>query len=96
MNHGYGMEAHNRHEPTTLREVSRYLVVIESAGSVLARLFLDTRVQVAEFDASTQETSSMTNGLISVKGAQGAEWDVALAGHSKAERAAAQVYTLSI
>lgn len=96
MNHGYGMETHPRHEPNPLRPASRYLVLIESAGSVLARLCLDTRVQVAEFDASTEETGSMTHGLTPVKGAQGAEWDNTLAGHSAAERAAAEVYTLSV
>ncbi|MEY4907185.1 MAG: hypothetical protein RL260_903 [Pseudomonadota bacterium] len=96
MNHGYGIETHARHAQTPLRPAARYLVVIESAGSVLARLFLDTRVQVAEFDASTEETGSMTHGLTPVQGAAGAEWDSALAGHSTTERAAATVYTLSV
>jgi hypothetical protein len=96
MNHGYGIETHTRHGQTPLRQAARYLVVIESAGAVLARLFLDTRVQVAEFDASTEETGSMTHGLTPVRGAGGAEWNNALAGHSAAERATAAVYTLSV
>ena len=38
----------------------------------------------------------MTSGLAAVKGAAGAEWDRALGGHSAVERAAAEVYTLSV
>ena len=96
MSQGFGMESPSKHKQTELRKIARYLVVIDSGGCAVARLFLDTREQIAEFDASTEETSSMTAGLAANKGAGGSEWDKALAGHSTAERAAAEVYTLNI
>lgn len=96
MSQGFGMETPSRHKQTTLRSVARYLIVIESGGMMLARLFLETREQIGEFDASTEETASMTSGLVSIKGADGPEWDRALAGHSADERAAAEVYRLKI
>lgn len=84
------------HTQTSHRKPSRYLVVIDAGGSVVARLFLDTRERVAEFDAGTEETAQMTAGLVPVQGANGPEWDHALEGHSAAERAAADVYTLAV
>jgi len=62
----------------------------------VARLFLDTREQVAEFDAATEEATQMTAGLVPTQGANGPEWDRALGGHSPSERAAAEVYTLVV
>jgi hypothetical protein len=38
----------------------------------------------------------MTQGVRAVIGASGSEWDKALAGHSDAERAAAEVFTLDV
>ena len=72
------------------------MVVIESGGFVLARLFLETRELVAEFDAATEEAAQMMVGLVPAKGADGPEWDRALEGHSAAERSAAEVYTLDL
>ena len=63
---------------------------------MIARLFLDTREMVGEFDAAVEVIGSMTAGLIPGEGAMGSEWDTALAGHSAAERAAAKVYTLTV
>jgi hypothetical protein len=74
----------------------RYLVVIDSGGSVIVRLFLGTREQVAEFDGGSEETTQMMAGLVPTKGADGPEWDRALEGHSTAERSAADVYALYI
>jgi hypothetical protein len=96
MNQGFGGESPRRHQQTTHKVASRYLVVIDSGGFAVARLFLATREQVAEFDASTEETVQMTRGLVPATGANGVEWDQALKGHSAAERAAAEVYTLDI
>jgi hypothetical protein len=96
MSQGFGMESPAKHHPGALRQAARYLVVIESGGVMLARLFLQTREQIAEFDASTEETASMINGAASIKGADRPEWDRALAGHSAAERAAAKVYALKV
>jgi len=96
MSQGFGMESPSRHKQTTLRQPARYLVLIDAGGYAVARLFLDTREQIAEFDASTEETASMMGGLTAILGATGAEWDRALAGHSAAERAAAEVYVLAV
>ena len=62
----------------------------------MARLFLDTREQVAEFDAGTEEVAQMTSGLAPTLGASGAEWDRPLEGHSAAERLAAEVFLLDV
>jgi len=96
MNQGFGIETPSGHQRSTLQPAARYLVLIESAGAALARLFAESRQQIAEFDASTEEVASMTMGHSALKGATGPEWDHALAGHTAAERAAADVYVLSI
>ncbi|MEP7296251.1 MAG: hypothetical protein ABI702_08680 [Burkholderiales bacterium] len=93
---GFGVEKPAAHVHGPHEAAARYLVLIESGGSGVARLFLDTRALVAEFDASAAEVSLMTQGLLPTRGAQGAEWDHALAGHSQAERAAAEVFTLDV
>jgi hypothetical protein len=92
----FGNEIPGRHTDNPMRQAARYLVVIESGGYATARLFIDTREQVAEFDASTEEVTLMTQGLVPEVGAAGPEWDRALAGHSAAERSAARVYTLDV
>ncbi|CAN5272614.1 hypothetical protein BH11PSE10_BH11PSE10_18890 [soil metagenome] len=84
------------HAQSVHRTPSRYLVVINAGGSMVARLFLDTRELVAEFDAGTEETTQMTAGLLPTSGANGPEWDRALAGHSATERSTAEVYTLAV
>jgi hypothetical protein len=96
MNHGYGIEAHRDGPHGEHRRPVRYLVLIESGGSMVARLFLESRELVAEFDAGTEEVSAMTQGLLPQRDASGPEWDRALEGHSIAERAAAEIYTLDI
>lgn len=95
MSQGFGGESPHAHVQTAHRKPVRYLVLIESGGYAIARLFLDTREQVAEFAAATEEASQMIAGLAPTLGA-GAEWDRALEGHSAAERSAAEVYTLDI
>jgi hypothetical protein len=96
MNQGFGSESPRQHVQAPHRKTTRYLVVIDSGGSAVARLFLATREQVAEFDAGTEEVTQMTQGLVPAMGAGSAEWDPALQGHSAAERSAAAVYTLEI
>jgi hypothetical protein len=96
MDQGFGSEPPRAHTQMSHRNPARYLVVIDSGGFVVARLFLDTREQVAEFDAATEEATQLTAGLVPTRGADGAEWDRALEGHSAAERGAAEVYTLDI
>lgn len=96
MSQGYGNESPRAHAHTAYRKPARYLVLIESGGSVVARLFLDTREQVAEFDAGTEEVAQMTSGLVPTLGATGAEWDRPLEGHSSTERQAAEVFVLDV
>lgn len=96
MSDGFGNAAPAAHTHTAYRQAARYLVVIDAGGFGVARMFLETREQIAEFDAATEETVSTTRGLVPTKGASGAEWDQALAGHSAAERAAAEVYVLPV
>ena len=96
MNQGFGVESPGRHVNSALRQPARYLVLIDSGGSMVARLFLETREPVAEFDAGAEEVAVMTRGLTPVVGVNGPEWDTALEGHSAAERGAAELYTLDI
>lgn len=95
MDHGYGIQAPGEHVHNPHRKPPRYLVVIDSAGASIARLFLETREPTAEVDAATEEVAQMTQGLTPTRTAHLPEWDRALAGHSHAERAAADVYTLT-
>jgi hypothetical protein len=96
MSHGFGIERPSAHQPSAHRAPARYLVLIDAAGSSVARMFLATYEAVAEFDAGTEEVALMTKGLQPLKGANGAEWDRALAGHSAGERADAEVFTLDV
>jgi len=92
----FGNEVRRQHSEAATRKATRYLIVIEAGGPAVARLFVESREQVAEFDASTEEVTVMTQGLVPAIGADSPEWDRALAGHSAAERLAARVYTLDI
>ncbi len=94
MDETFGIESPLRHRDGPHRPPVRYLVIIESAGAAVARLFLATREQVGEVDAGSEEIALMTRGRQPRRGALDADWDVALAGHSAAERGAAEIYTL--
>jgi hypothetical protein len=96
MSESYGMEKPRAHSPEPHRTVSRYLVVIDSAGEMVARLFTATRDVAGEFDASSEEVAVMTKGLSAARGASGEEWNAGLQGHSAAEREGAEVYTLDV
>lgn len=96
MNHGYGIESPPPHHQATHRKATRYLVVIDSGGMTLARLFQDNLEQVGEFDAGAVEVARMVEGLRPTRGAEGPQWDRALEGHSAAEREAAEIYTLDV
>ena len=96
MSQGFGSESPRAHAQTAHRPPARFLVLIDAGGSTVARLFLDSRVQVAEFDAGTEEVAQMTAGLAPTQDAAGPDWDRALEGHSLAERQAAEVYRLTI
>jgi hypothetical protein len=96
MSQDFGRESPSSHVQTEHRKVARYLVVIDAGGVGVARLFLDSREQVGEFDAGTEEAAQMISGLVPELGATGPEWDAALQGHSLAERRAAKVYRLDV
>ena len=96
MSQDYGSESPRAHAQTEHRRPARYLVVISAGGPMLALLFLDTREQVAEFDAGSEEAVQMISGLVATRGAEGVEWDRALQGHSAAVRRAAEVYHLDV
>jgi hypothetical protein len=94
--HGYGQERPAPHVDTDHRAPARFLVVIDSGGVTVAKLFLESREQVSEIDAGSEEVALMTRGLAPADAATGPEWDRALAGHNAAERAAARVYRLDV
>jgi len=96
MDETFGIEAFKRRPDEPHRAPVRYLVIIDEAGSAVARLFLASREQVGEVDAGSEEIAQLVRGRSPERGASGPEWDRALLGHSAAERAAAEVYTLDV
>ena len=96
MSETFGMAKPGEHSGAPHRAVSRYLVLIDSAGEMVARLFTEVRELTAEFDASSEEIAVMTKGLVPANDATSPEWDAALQGHSASERASAEVYTLDV
>ena len=75
---------------------AKFLVVIDAGGAMVARLFDEQRVQVAEFDATSEEVAVMTSGLVAGQGADTTDWDKPLSGHNPRERHEARVYTLDV
>ena len=59
MSQDFGRESAHTHVQTEHRKISRFLVVIDAGGVGVARLFLDSREQVAEFDSGTEEAAQM-------------------------------------
>lgn len=98
MSQQFGIEAPQRAGHAPEQPSVRYLVVIDNAatGARVARLFLASREEVAEFDAAAPEVLSMIDSLAATHSAMKHEWDAALAGHNPMERAAADVYTLDV
>lgn len=96
MDHGYGIETPGEHHHAPHRKPVRYVVIIEEAGSRVARLFLETREQVGEVDAGAEEVADLVKGRQAVRSAADPVWDPALRGNSRQERAAAEVYTLDV
>lgn len=92
----FGIEAAEPPRPPADPPAARWLVLIDSAsaGRRVARVLLASYETVAEFDAGAPEVLLMAQGLAARPGALAPEWDLALAGHSEAERAAAEVYAL--
>jgi hypothetical protein len=79
-----------------MHKPARYLVVIDSAGEMVARMFDADRKLIVDFDASSSEVAVMTQGLRPTQGATDPAWNTVLGGHSAKERAQAEVYTLDL
>lgn len=79
-----------------MRAAAKYLLILESAGAMTARLFDAERRHLSDFDASSEEVAVMTKGLSARQGAQVADWGTALEGHSPAELGEAQVFVLDV
>ena len=79
-----------------MQKRAKYLVVIDSAGEMVARMFDENRRLVVDFDASSSEVAVMTQGLVPARGATEPVWHDALQGHSEREREQAEVYTLDV
>lgn len=96
MNDGFGIESPGPHHAMPHREPVRYVVIIDSGGSAVARLFREDRTLVTEVDAAAEEIADMTRGLTPQQTARDATWDRPLSGHSATERASADIYTLTV
>lgn len=96
MSQNFGIESPRVQDTSPLKRPVRYVVVIDAGGSMMARLFLETRETSGSFDAAVEELSGMIMGLVPQVGALGSEWDVALQGHSQSERTDARIYTLKV
>jgi hypothetical protein len=79
-----------------MQKPAKYLVVIDAAGEMVARMFDDQRRLLAEFDASSSEVAVMTQGLNPQRVAGEVAWNDALRGHSAQERSEAEVYILDV
>ena len=79
-----------------MQKPAKYLVVIDSGGEMVARMFDAARKPIVDFDASSSEVVIMTQGLVPTRDANDAAWNMALAGHSVLERAQAEVYMLDL
>jgi hypothetical protein len=74
----------------------KFLILIDAAETRVARLFDAEHGHVMDMDASTEDVVATIDGVAPSLGATASEWDRALAGHSAAERAQAQVFTLAV
>lgn len=96
MSQDYGIESQHTPSGTPHRPPARYLVVIESAGTMVAKLFLENRDEVAEIDAGSEEVAQMTKGLVARQDGNDPVWDNALGASSAGERRRADIYTLDV
>lgn len=75
---------------------AKYLVVIESDGAMLAKLYDAQHALVSDIDATSEEVAVMTQGLTPTPVGNDAVWASVLVGHGEPERRAARVYTLDV
>jgi hypothetical protein len=74
----------------------KYLVLIESDGAMLAKLYDGQFAHVNDIDASSEEVAVMTQGLTPARDANNATWAPVLMGHGEPQRRAALIFTLDI
>ncbi|MCR5882710.1 hypothetical protein LRS03_07520 [Rhizobacter sp. J219] len=74
----------------------KYLVIIESDGAMVAKLYDAQFRHENDIDAGSEEVAVMTRGLKAEKTGNDATWSKVLAGHGETERRAAEVYTLDL
>lgn len=94
-----GIEASHppQRDPAAAQPAVRYLVLIDTAGGGrVARMFLTSLEEVAEFDAAAPEVAWMIDGLLPSRDGLQPQWYRALAGHSEGERSGAEVYTFDV
>lgn len=96
MSQTYGIPSPTPHQQKPRQPPARYLVLIESGNGRVARLYLQDRTQVAEFNAGAEEVALMIHGVAPQRTAAGADWNEALKGHSDEERQGADVYELML
>lgn len=75
---------------------AKYLVLIEAAGAMTARLFDAEHRHLADLDAASEEIPALIAGIEAERGADPSAWGAALRGHSAAELHAAQVFHLPV
>ncbi|MBC7955848.1 MAG: hypothetical protein H7Y33_08275 [Cytophagales bacterium] len=74
----------------------KYLVLIESDGAMLAKLYDGQFAHVNDIDASSEEVAVMTKGLMPQRDANNTVWAPILAGHGEPQRRVALVFTLDV
>ncbi|MBX3623653.1 MAG: hypothetical protein KF892_01465 [Rhizobacter sp.] len=74
----------------------KYLVIIESDGAMVAKLYDANYKHENDIDAGSEEVAVMTKGLSPKKNGNDATWAKVLVGHGEAERRAAEIYTLDV
>lgn len=74
----------------------KYLVLLESDGAMIAKLYDAQLRHVNDIDAGSEEVAVMTRGLVHTLNGNDSTWSRVLVGHGEAERRAAQIYTLDV
>lgn len=74
----------------------KYLVIIESDGAMVAKMYDAHYKHENDIDAGSEEVAVMTRGLKPAKSGNDATWAKVLVGHGEAERRAAEIYTLDV
>jgi hypothetical protein len=79
-----------------MHKPARYLVVIDSAGEMVARMFDEQRKLIVDFDASSSEVAVMTQGLRPTHDATDPRGTPCSAATAPRSAPQAEVYTLDV